>query len=276
MDHGMGCVLRARTQMQDRKDFRTGVDGQPQPQDAAVAPQPRPQLIQLEIGKLEVTENVFVQGLSVRALASQPGGDGGLSIAEDPLGSRRIQSFSQRREHHGNLLRRGFQPVQGGVESSTEGGVASLTTKGLNLLGTAMLAIPNQSVHLSVSVAKVRALPVRTGEPFGGYAFGGSPAAFHLRPRTYGQRCWPSTHRGSGGVTTGGAIVWRARLEQTWERSVHLGCSRLDRTMMGKAVGTKQRQREDEQEHEQKHMDVHEAFSLLDNEEGPFPSEKVE
>jgi hypothetical protein len=42
MDHGMGCVLRARTQMQDRKDLRTGVDGQPQPQDVGVAAQPRP------------------------------------------------------------------------------------------------------------------------------------------------------------------------------------------------------------------------------------------
>jgi len=34
--------------------------------------------------------------------------------------------------------------------------------------------------------------------------------------------------------------------------------------MMGPAKGTQQRQREDEQEHEQKHMDVHEAFSLLE------------
>ena len=33
---------------------------------------------------------------------------------------------------------------------------------------------------------------------------------------------------------------------------------------MEKAVGTQQRQREDEQTHEQKHMDVHEAFSLLE------------
>jgi hypothetical protein len=73
MDHGMGCVLRARTQMQDRKDLRTGVDGQPQPQDVAVAAQPRPQLIQLEIGKVEVTENVFVQGLGVLASARQKG-----------------------------------------------------------------------------------------------------------------------------------------------------------------------------------------------------------
>jgi hypothetical protein len=46
--------------MQDRKDLRTGVDGQPQPQDVGVAAQPRPQLIQLEIGKLELTEKVLM------------------------------------------------------------------------------------------------------------------------------------------------------------------------------------------------------------------------
>ena len=52
--------------MQDRSDFRTRLDGQPQPQDAAVAAQPRSQLIQLKRGKLEMIENVFVQGLSAR------------------------------------------------------------------------------------------------------------------------------------------------------------------------------------------------------------------
>ena len=40
--------------------------------------------------------------------ASQPRGDGGLSVAEDPRGRRKIQPFGQRREH----LRRGFQTVQ--------------------------------------------------------------------------------------------------------------------------------------------------------------------
>jgi hypothetical protein len=33
---------------------------------------------------------------------------------------------------------------------------------------------------------------------------------------------------------------------------------------MGTAKSTQQRQREEEHEHEQKHMDVHEAFSLLE------------
>jgi hypothetical protein len=120
--------------MQHRKDLRTGFDGQPQPQDVGVAAQPRPQLIQLEIGKLEVTENVFVQGLCVLASARQPDGDGGLPVAEDPFGRRWVQPFGQRSEHCCDLLRGSFQTVQRGVASSREGRAASLTAKGLNPL----------------------------------------------------------------------------------------------------------------------------------------------
>jgi hypothetical protein len=38
-----------------------------------VAVQPRPQLVQLEIGKLEVTENMLVEALSVQPRTSQKG-----------------------------------------------------------------------------------------------------------------------------------------------------------------------------------------------------------
>jgi len=51
--------------------------------------------------------------------------------------------------------------------------------------------------------------------------------------------------------------VWGARLEQTVERSVHLGCcSQLDRTMMRQAKDTKQRQREQEADHEKEQEDM--------------------
>ncbi|HEX6483880.1 MAG TPA: hypothetical protein VF043_33955 [Ktedonobacteraceae bacterium] len=70
-------------------------------------------------------------------------------------------------------------------------------------------------MELSVDVPEVGALPVGTGEAFGIYPFGGSPPAFDLAPRT--QRRWPCRRRGSGGATTGGAIIWGAGLEQTGE-----------------------------------------------------------
>ncbi len=54
---------------------------------------------------------VLVQGLRMLASARQPGGDGGLSVAEDTLDSGRVQPFCERRQHHPDLLRGGFQTI---------------------------------------------------------------------------------------------------------------------------------------------------------------------
>jgi hypothetical protein len=104
----MGGVLRARTQMQDRKDLRTGVDGQPQPQDVGVAAQPRPQFVQLDIRKLEMTEKVRVKALSVLPSTGQPGDDGRLPEAKDPFGRRRIQPFGKPQRAPWRSAARGF------------------------------------------------------------------------------------------------------------------------------------------------------------------------
>src|SRR5215469_1463056 len=72
--------------------------------------------------------------------------------------------------------------IQGGVASSTERGSASLTTVRLDLLGLAMLAIPNQRMPGSVCDPGVRTLRVGTSEalgvdPSGGFLGGFSPQA---------------------------------------------------------------------------------------------------
>jgi hypothetical protein len=263
VDDAMRSVLRAGTQMEDGKQLRRGVDDQPQPQDAGMAAEPCSQFIQLQMREVQMGEEAHVQGVCVLACTSQPGGDGGLSKAEDPFGGGSVQPFGQRREHHGDLVRGSFQAVQRRVAPGSERGAASLATKRLDLFSAAMFAIPNERMEGSVGVAEVHALRVGTSKPLGAYALGGSPSAFHLSPGTYRSKRRPCTQGGSGGETTDRAIVWGAWLEQTGERRAHLGCcSRPDRTMMGPAKGTKQRQKEDEKEQEQKHMDVHEAFSL--------------
>ncbi len=134
---------------------------------------------------MEMEEKALVQGVCVSAYTSEPSRNSGLSKAEDPLCGGRVEPFGQRREHHGDLLGRGFQPVQGRVAPSSERGAASLTAKGLDPFGLAMLAIANQSMHSRVSVAKVRALPVRTGEALGVHPLRCSPPAFHLTPGAY-------------------------------------------------------------------------------------------
>src|SRR5215469_14575885 len=102
----------------------------------------------------------------------------------------------------------------GGVASGTKCGVAGLTTKRLDPLDMAMLAIPDQGMDMSIGDPEVRALLVGAGEPLGVDAFGCSPSAFHLRPGRRSSRRWPSSRRGRGGETTGGAIVWGAGLQQ--------------------------------------------------------------
>jgi hypothetical protein len=97
-----------------------------------------------------MTEHVLVEALSMLPSASEPGADGGLTVAEDPPGFGRIQPFCHRNEHHSDLPGRGFQTVQGRVASRTERGAAGLTPKRLDPFGLAMLAIsekPRGSDH---------------------------------------------------------------------------------------------------------------------------------
>ena len=65
------------------------------------------------------------------------------------------QPFSQGRQHHGDLLGGGFQPVQGRVMSSSERGAAGLTAKGLDPLDIAMFAIPDKGVDVSFGDTEV-------------------------------------------------------------------------------------------------------------------------
>jgi hypothetical protein len=95
VDHGMGGVLCARTQIEHGNNLGAWVDGQPEPQHLLSSAEPRAQFVQLNIGKLEMTENVLVKALSVLTRAPEPGGDRGLSVAEDPLGRGRVSSFGK-------------------------------------------------------------------------------------------------------------------------------------------------------------------------------------
>ena len=48
------------------------------------------QFIQLQVWEPEMAEEALVQSLCVFSCTSEPRRDGGLSVAEDPLGSRKI------------------------------------------------------------------------------------------------------------------------------------------------------------------------------------------
>jgi hypothetical protein len=136
------------------------------------------------------------------------------------------------------------------VTPSTEGGAASLAAKRLDLLSLTMLAIANESMNANVCIAEVGAMVVGTGETLSGYAFGSSSPAFDFAPGAYRPRRWLFSRRGSGGETTGGAIVWAARLEQTLHRGAHRSCFEAGRLEWEPAKTPQQRQREEEEAHE--------------------------
>jgi len=94
---------------------------------------------------VQMAEEAFVQGVRVLASTGEPGRDGGLSKAEDPLCSGRIQPFSERFQHHCDLLGGGFQTVQGRVASSSESRVTGLAAKCLDLFSATMGAIPKEA-----------------------------------------------------------------------------------------------------------------------------------
>jgi hypothetical protein len=131
--------------MEHGKKLGAGINCQPQLHHLLGATSPRSQFIQLEVWEPEVAKEALMQSLSVRALAGQPRDESGMTGAEDPLCSGRIQPTGSRRQHNSDLVRRGFQTVQGGVAPSTERGVASLTAKRLDPFSKTMLAIPKEA-----------------------------------------------------------------------------------------------------------------------------------
>jgi hypothetical protein len=258
----MGRMLCAETQMEDGKYLRTWVDRQPQPQDVCVAAEPGAQFVQLEIRKLEVAEKVLVEALSVLPSAGRPGGDGGLTVSEDPFSGGWVQPFGACCQHDCDLVRGGFQTIEGSVTPGSERGVASLTAKGLDAFGLAMLTVSNQSMNVSVCDSKVGTLSIRTGEALCVHPLRGSPTAFDLAPGAHCRRCWHHHRRESGGESTSWAIGWGARLEEAVERGA-LGCCQLGRAMMRPAKETQpcEREHEDTQEqmkdHVMRHKDPH-------------------
>ena len=178
MNDRMRRKLRAGSYMENRKDFREGVDGQPEPKHLPLATQPCSEFVQLQMWELELAEGAVVQDLCMFASTSQPGDDGGLSKAEDPLGRGWVEPFGQRREHPCDLLRRSFQTVQRCVASSAERDAARRTSEGLDALGLAMVAVSHQSMDGSVCDPEVGALLVGTSEACGVYSLGCSRRLF--------------------------------------------------------------------------------------------------
>lgn len=76
-----------------------------------------------------------------------------------------------------------------------------------------MLAISNESMDISIGDPEIQTLLIGTDIALSVHALPASDFA----PGAYRWKCWPYHRRGSGGETTGGAIVWATGLEETVE-----------------------------------------------------------
>jgi hypothetical protein len=83
-------MLGARTQREHGQNLGARVDGQPEPEHVLRAAQAGTQFIQLEVRERELGEDALMQGLCMPASAREPGGAGGLPLAENPFGRARV------------------------------------------------------------------------------------------------------------------------------------------------------------------------------------------
>jgi hypothetical protein len=201
-----------------RKSFRARITGQPQPEHLRGAAQPGAQ----QWSSCRCGRCRWQKKRSCRVCACPPARVSHLVIVacRKPKTRSAAEASSpseSRREHHSDLVRGGFQAIQGGVASGTEGAVAGRASKRLDALGLAMFAISDQSVDVCLSDSKVQALLIGTGEALGGYPLGCSPPAFDLAPGTHRRKGRSHTRRDGAGEATGGAIAWGAwRCRRRW------------------------------------------------------------
>jgi hypothetical protein len=130
-----------------------------------------------------------MEELSVLACASQPRGAGGLTGALRPVGPRKHPDLRPVQRAPWRSGARKCSDGTGGVAPSTEGGAASRASKGLDVLGTARLAIPDKRVDGSSGDPEGGALLSGTGQACGGYPSGGLPGGLSPHARgVLGQR----------------------------------------------------------------------------------------
>jgi hypothetical protein len=85
--------------------------------------------------------------------------------------------------HHGDLVRGRFQPVQRGVAPGGESGTARRTSKGLDALGSPMLAVSDEGMEGSVGVTEVDAVLIGTGVALGLHTSDELPVGFSPQTR---------------------------------------------------------------------------------------------
>ena len=210
--------------MQDGKSFRTGIAGQPEPQDLCGAAQPGAPFVQLDIRQLELTEKMRVQAVRVLPCAGRPGDDRRLPVALRPARLRKGPGL--RTEQIGP-----WRAFCAGVFSRYTG----VWRRALNLLWQAgprivwireavpCLPSPKSRVDLSVCDPAVCALWGRTSEAVGLHPSGVLPGGFfpHARDVTSAGAGLTADEGAQGRRQAGQSRGMRGFLRRRWT----MGCA---------------------------------------------------
>ena len=108
--------------------------------------EPGAQFVELEVREVELLEEAVVQGRAVCASPRQPSRDGGVAMPEHPHGGGDREPFGQRRQHFGNPLGCGFEPVERRIAARAEGRPTGLAAQGLDSFALPMRAVTDQGM----------------------------------------------------------------------------------------------------------------------------------
>src|SRR6266540_6459835 len=107
-------------------------------------------------------------------------------MAEHPHGSGHAQPFSECRQHFGNPVGSGFEPIERRIAARAEGRATCLATQGLSSFVLPMRAVTEEGMDLCISDLIVETGAIGTGKPLGQNAFGSAAPAFAFAPGCQG------------------------------------------------------------------------------------------
>ena len=125
----------------------TVIDDGPQPEDAALQPQARADLVQLDRRQDQLPDQLGVDLRGVPPASGQPAADRRLPMAIDTHGGVHAQSLRQRTEHLTDPLRRCLELGERGVPPGTARGSAGLAEDVLKGVRGAVVPLADQRRH---------------------------------------------------------------------------------------------------------------------------------
>ena len=183
MDDGMRHNLSAWANLEGGDEFGHRVAGGPPPQVVRLVAQGSKQLIELEMAKGELVEEVGVNLFGVHSGAREPQANSDLGVVEQP---GRIGEGQTPVDGQEDLSGWGAETIQGRAPPTGKAFAAGQTTQPLNAI-RATFVLPHQGMKSRVGVAEVVAVRAWAGVTRGADSFALAARTLAFTPR---QHAW--------------------------------------------------------------------------------------